>query len=137
MARYNVLSEEEMDSRYEVFLEEYHRKIRIEGEVGLEIARSTILPAVSIQLGNAVGTLNALGDRPGNKAMSRTVTALGSGLDNLSDHCAELENALKNDDSAAIITALEEVRNAADALESVLDDKAWPLPKYREILFVY
>ena len=137
MARYNVLSEEEMDSRYEVFLEEYHRKIRIEGEVGLEIARSTILPAVSIQLGNAVGTLNALGDRPGNKAMTRTITALGSGLDNLSDHCAELENALKNDDSAAIITALEEVRNAADALESVLDDKAWPLPKYREILFVY
>ena len=62
---------------------------------------------------------------------------LGSGLDNLSDHCAELEKALKNDDSAAIITALEEVRNAADALESVLDDKAWPLPKYREILFVY
>ena len=78
-----------------------------------------------------------MGDRPGNKAMTRTVTALGSGLDQLSDHCAELETALKNDDSAAIIATLEKLRSAADALESVLDDKAWPLPKYREILFVY
>ena len=137
MARYGVLSDEEMDSRYEVFLEEYRRKIRIEGEVGLEIARSTILPAVSIELGSAVRTLNALGDRPGKSAVERSVTALGEGLDRLSDSCIALENAIKADDCAAIITALEETRENADALEGVLDDKAWPLPKYREILFVY
>ena len=137
MARYGVLSEEEMDSRYEVFLEEYRRKIRIEGEVGLEMARSTILPAVSIELGDAVETLNALGDRPGKRAMERTVNALGGGLDALSDNCIALEEAIRNDDCNAIIKALEETRNSADALEAVLDDKAWPLPKYREILFVY
>ena len=137
MASYGVLSEEEMDSRYEVFLEEYHRKIRIEGEVGLEMARSTILPAVSIELGSAVTTFNALGDRPGKRAVERSVKALGEGLDLLSDSCIELEEALKKDDSAEIIAALEKVRSAADLLESVLDDKAWPLPKYREILFVY
>ena len=137
MAHYGVLSEEEMDSRYEVFLEEYHRKIRIEGEVGLEMARSTILPAVSIELGSAVSTLNALGNRPGQKAMERSVNALGEGLDRLSDSCISLETALAKDDSAAIISALGQVRSAADMLESVLDDKAWPLPKYREILFVY
>ena len=137
MARYGVLSEVEMESRYEVFLEEYHRKIRIEGEVGLETARSIILPAVSIQLGSAVTTLNALGDRPGKTAMERTVKALGEGLDNLSDSCIKLEEALKKDDSAKIISALNQVRSAADSLEGVLDDKAWPMPKYREILFVY
>ena len=48
-----------------------------------------------------------------------------------------LEKALKKDDCSAIIAALAEARLAADALEAVLDDKAWPLPKYREILFVY
>jgi glutamine synthetase len=137
MARYNVLSEEEMDSRYEVFLEEYRRKIRIEGEVGLEMARSTILPAVSIQLGDAVETLNALGDRPGKRAMERSVNALGEGLDKLSDNCIDLEKALAEGDCAGIIKALRETRLSADALEGVLDDKAWPLPKYREILFVY
>ena len=137
MARYGVLSEEEMDSRYEVFVEEYRRKIRIEGEVGLEMARSTILPAVSIELGSAVSTLNALGDRPGKTAMERTVKSLGEGLDKLSDSCITLEKALKKDDCSAIIGALAEARSAADALEAVLDDKAWPLPKYREILFVY
>ena len=51
--------------------------------------------------------------------------------------CIALENALAADDSAAMITALEATRKSADMLESVLDDKAWPLPKYREILFVY
>jgi glutamine synthetase len=137
MARYGVLSEEEMDSRYEVFLEEYHRKIRIEAEVGLEMARSTILPAVSIELGSAVTTLNALGDRPGKSAVERSVRSLGEGLDALSDNCIALEHALAADDSAAMITALEATRKSADMLESVLDDKAWPLPKYREILFVY
>ena len=137
MARYGVLSEAEMESRYEVFLAEYRRKIRIEGEVGLETARSVILPAVSIQLGSAVETLNALGDRPGKSAMERTVKALGGGLDRLSDSCLALEEVLKKDDPAGIIAALAEVRRAADALEGVLEDQSWPLPKYREMLFVY
>ena len=137
MARYGVLSEAEMESRYEVFLAEYRRKIRIEGEVGLETARSVILPAVSIQLGSAVETLNALGDRPGKNAMERTVKALGGGLDRLSDSCLALEEILKKDDPAGILAALAEVRQAADALEGVLEDQSWPLPKYREMLFVY
>ena len=137
MARYGVLSEAEMESRYEVFLAEYRRKIRIEGEVGLETARSVILPAVSIQLGSAVETLNALGDRPGKSAMERTVKALGGGLDRLSDSCLALEEVLKKDDPAGILAALAEVRRAADALEGVLEDQSWPLPKYREMLFVY
>ena len=137
MARYGVLSEAEMESRYEVFLAEYRRKIRIEGEVGLETARSIILPAVSIQLGSAVETLNALGDRPGRSAMERTVKALGGGLDRLSDSCLALEEVLKKDDPAGILAALAEVRRAADALEGVLEDQSWPLPKYREMLFVY
>ena len=137
MARYGVLSEAEMESRYEVFLAEYRRKIRIEGEVGLETARSVILPAVSIQLGSAVETLNALGSRPGKSAMERTVKALGGGLDRLSDSCLALEEVLKKDDPAGILAALAEVRQAADALEGVLEDQSWPLPKYREMLFVY
>jgi glutamine synthetase len=101
------------------------------------MARSTILPAVSAELGNAVSTLNALGDRPGKKGMERSVRSLGEGLDTLSDNCIALEKALAADDSAAMIAALEAARTSADMLESVLDDKAWPLPKYREILFVY
>ena len=101
------------------------------------MARSTILPAVSIELGNAVETLNALGERPGKRAMARTVKALGTGLDELSDNCVDLEDAIAKDDCAAIIAALEATRRSADALEALLDDKAWPIPKYREILFVY
>ena len=82
-------------------------------------------------------TLNALGDRPGKTAMERTVRALGGGLDRLSDSCMELEKVLKKDDPEKILAVLAETRKAADALEGVLVDDAWPLPKYREMLFVY
>ena len=69
--------------------------------------------------------------------MERTVKALGGGLDRLSDSCLALEEVLKKDDPAGIIAALARVRQAADALEGVLEDQSWPLPKYREMLFVY
>lgn len=44
--RYGIFNGREMESRFEVFLEEYHRRIRIEGELSLEMATSMILPAV-------------------------------------------------------------------------------------------
>ena len=36
-----------------------------------------------------------------------------------------------------VVTAMGKVREAADALELLVDDQLWPLPKYREMLFVY
>ena len=44
--KYGVFTERELGSRFEVFLEDYHRKVRIEGGVALEIARTMIAPAV-------------------------------------------------------------------------------------------
>jgi glutamine synthetase len=36
-----------------------------------------------------------------------------------------------------VVAAMGKVREAADALELLVDDQLWPLPKYREMLFVY
>ena len=61
---------------------------------------------------------------------------IGSELDNLNAAIDALEQALPNQHEG-IISANLELRQAVDALEANIDDQAWPLPKYREMLFIY
>ncbi|NLG13473.1 MAG: hypothetical protein GX561_04615, partial [Lentisphaerae bacterium] len=48
-----------------------------------------------------------------------------------------LESALDDGEPGGIIAALAGLRVVVDGLESLVDDSRWPLPKYREMLFVY
>ncbi len=138
-ARYAVYSLAELDSRYEVYLEEYHRKIRIEGQIGLEIARSMIIPVVADEYSRLAYALKLASQDSliaGVVGLRRSAEELGSGLDELYDKCDSLAKALKglHED---IIAALAELRSVVDALEYSIDDSRWPLPKYREMLFIY
>ena len=53
------------------------------------------------------------------------------------EDCDALESALVNDDPVPVIEAMNNMRKEADALELLVDDRLWPLPKYRELLFIY
>ncbi len=137
--KYNVLTGKELDSRYEVFLEEYHGKVQIEGEIALEIARSMIIPAVSAEYQQVVSALNAgkaAGISAGSAGLRQKAEVLGKGLDDLSAKTAELVAAL-DDCHETIIDNMNSLRRTVDELELVTADKNWPLPKYREMLFVY
>ena len=139
LAESGVLSLTESASRYEVFLEEYHRKLRIEGGVALELARSVIMPtAAGMYSRLAAGMVSARDAklRTGGKGLAAVLEELGAAIDELSEVARELEEALrrKHED---ILAALEHFRRVADRLESCVDDQEWPLPKYREMLFVY
>ena len=61
---------------------------------------------------------------------------LGVAIDALEDANYALDEALRSGNDG-ILPALSQVRKAADALEYLVDDRLWPLPKYREMLFVY
>lgn len=137
---YGVLSRAELESRYEVFHEVYHRKIRIEGEIGLEIARSMIAPAVEgqyDQVVSALSTAKSCGVESGQAGLRRIAEALGTRLDALILASDKLESALDDGEPGGIIAALAGLRVVVDGLESLVDDSRWPLPKYREMLFVY
>ena len=139
VARYGVLSKVEMDSRYEVALEEYERKVGIEGGIALEIAKSMIRPVVLASYDAAAGALErgaATGSKAGAKGLKALAATLGRGLDDLSARCAALEKALAGGNAAKILAAMSKVRETVDALEHEVDDAAWPLPKYREMLFL-
>jgi glutamine synthetase len=137
-SHYGVLSERELESRYEVFLEQYVTKLNIEAETASSIARTMLLPAASrhlamlheAQLAELIGETEAL--------ISEFVTAL-KGLEsaNLAEnqpHEDVLEHAKYMRDT--VIPAMEATRAAADKLEKVVADDLWPLPKYSEILFI-
>ena len=86
--KYGVYSKKELESRFEVFLEEYHRKIRIEGEIALNIVRNNILPAVIEEFKtelSAVKSATDAGITVGVDALKRNVELLGKGLEDLTE----------------------------------------------------
>ena len=133
---YGVLNERELESRYEVWLEQYIIRANIEAETADSIARTMILPAALRYL--------ALSDDAGIAAVTEEATPL---VDELVAAIKELDSAnqypegIEGMDLAIHardrqIAAMSGVREAADKLEKVVPDDLWPLPKYAEMLFI-
>ncbi|MBX3032061.1 MAG: glutamine synthetase III [Chloroflexi bacterium] len=141
-SRFGVLSERELEARTEVYWERYVKVQDIEASTALDIARTMILPATVSYLGQ----LAAAGSSRGVAAVADTVAGLADGLVDAIDaleaaqHAAH-EAASVHEEAAAfaegVIPAQNALRAAADALEAVVADDLWPLPKYRELLFQY
>jgi glutamine synthetase len=137
-SNYGVLSQRELESRYEVFLEQYVTKLNIEAETAAAIAKTMLLPAsarhlallLSAQMGELASETEAL--------VSTFVDAIrdleSANLEENQPHDDLLKHAEYMRDTT--IPAMEAARDAADKLEKVVADDLWPLPKYSEILFV-
>ena len=136
--KYKVLSKRELESRHEVFLEQYAVKINIESETAAAIARTAILPA-------AVRYLNELRDA----GLEELIGELEPVIKELHFALLKLEDAnleLNQDDSSpvkwadyvhdVVVPAMDDVRDVADRLEGLVADNLWPLPKYSEMLFI-
>ena len=138
--KYGVLSRTEMLSRWEIGMADYHRRIRIEASIALEIARSMVRPVVADEfsrLATALGQAKSDGLKFGIRGLTALSSKLGAGLDDLHVKCDRLEKALAHRRHEAQIVAMNDLRRTVDRLECLVDDSRWPLPKYREILFVY
>ena len=145
---HGVFTNEEIESRYHIYLEKYSKQINIEAGVTIELARRQIFPAVSAY---AAGLARDAADLASVKAvnapqekLAREIAALCGELASLTD---KLETVLtKTRDSADIfvqadmysgkvIPAMDAVRSRADALEKLVSKKIWPFPGYEELLF--
>ncbi len=134
--RYEVLSERELESRFEVFVEQYATNLNIEAETAASIARTMLLPAAVRHLGElrAAGHEGLIGETAG------LIDAFVSAIQKLEEvnahHPAEegLEHAKWMRDN--VIPAMDATREVADKLERIVADDLWPLPKYSEMLFI-
>jgi len=146
--RYGVLTKRELESRFDVRVEQYFMTINIEGETGQHMAQTMVVPAAARYLNDLLSTATQA-DRLGLPAegvlsTARQVTEL---LDTLTKALAEL--AAQNQELGGselvskaehmrenIIPALKAVRDAVDRLERIVPDDLWPFPTYRDMLFV-
>jgi glutamine synthetase len=137
-SNYGVLSERELTSRYEVFLEQYVTKLNIEAETAASLARTMLLPAAAAHLALLLeAQLAELATEISDliAEFTETIRALESA--NLSEnqpHDDLLAHAKYMHDE--VVPAMAVMRTVADKLEKVVADDLWPLPKYSEILFI-
>lgn len=134
-----VLTPTELESRFEVYAEQYVLSIEVEAKLVVEMATTMIYPA-------AIQYLTSL------ESVSATLThspaaAVTSAANAMMDAVEKLTLAIAKEDFASIEAhmkfladdvrgLMDDVRAAADTLETLVDDSLWPLPKYREMLFI-
>jgi glutamine synthetase len=134
--RYSVLSERELESRFEVFVEQYITHANIEAETAASIARTMLLPA-SVR---HVADLKAGGNddlvAESQELVSELYTAILALEKANAHHPAEEGLELAKYMRDTVIPAMDATRAVADKLERIVADDLWPLPKYSEMLFI-
>ena len=138
--KYGVMTRRELASRHEIFLEEYAKKVRIEGACARDIAAEMVFPAVKAEYLETVQALagsEKAAAAAGATALRGNAEELGEGLDELRVGIRALEASLAGPDEAAILADMASLRATVDSLERRVSSARWPLPKYRDMLFLY
>ena len=143
--RQGVLSLVELESRFEVYSEQYVLAIEVEAKLALQIARTQVYPAAVRYLGDlgkALQEQQAMGLHPNLSLRNQ----LGELLEQLNNGCDALEQGLGNAPHGTeahmrhcadtLMPLIGSLRAAVDGLERVVDDELWPLPSYQEMLFM-
>jgi glutamine synthetase len=144
--KYGVLNEREVRSRFDIYMERYCKDINSEAACALSMAKTMILPAAyryQGELANIAASLKSLGKNP----HLGTLEALTGLVAKLEDKIGELDKSLNHkgghdlaDEGKHfyndVVPAMLSVREIADQLETIVADDLWPLPTYREILFI-
>jgi glutamine synthetase len=145
--KYGVLTKAEFDSRLHISYEKYVKELDIEAGTMISIARTQILPAALLhqaRIANAVASTEAAGVKA-----KDTFTALGEFVNLVSrfqEAIASVEKSLAHheDDPVKHATwirdkvkpAMAQLRTYGDALEAQVSADLWPMPTYREMLFI-
>ncbi len=151
--RYGVFTRTEAESRYRVMAETFVKKVNIEAIATRDIAMTMILPAAMTHQKRIADTIHSVlsvdpkadvsPQRELLSLITKTIGSLKRATDALLHAHEEVENASM--ELAAHATAYHErirpamsaVRAEADLLERLVDDDLWPLPKYREMLWIH
>ncbi len=146
--KYKVLNEKEVHSRYEIWSEQYVTNLTIEVDTTEAIAKTMVYPAAVRyinELAAAVRDTKKLGIKNSGAAnMLKTVTNALNSLGKALDELAEIQRKMKGqaigekcmEYKEKLIPSMNSVRDAVDFLERYTADDYWPLPVYREMLFV-
>jgi glutamine synthetase len=148
----NIFSKRELHARHEILLESYYKKLQIEARVMGEVANTMIIPATIAYQNTLLNNAKGLKDLGLSKEALEAPLAI---INKLSTHLAVVKNSIdamleerkvtnniEDHREKAIAYDLnvkshfETIRYNVDKLEQIVDDSVWPLPKFRELLFL-
>ncbi|MEM6449082.1 MAG: glutamine synthetase III [Cyanobacteria bacterium P01_D01_bin.105] len=141
-----VLSPTELESRYEVYAEQYILSIEVEAKLVTDIAKTLIYPAAMRYLSESAGAIANLSEI-GIETDKAPVEKIAGLAKKVFDEANQLESAIAKHDfgsseehmnycAGTIRGMMDSIRAAADTLESEIADDLWPLPTYEEMLFI-
>ena len=135
--KHKVLSKTEVESRYEIYKEQYEKTVKIEAGVALEMAKTLIIPAVVRYQNELSETVSGLKE---NSVKSINVSALLARVSELSekalDAVAELDAAAGGHEPSKMLDGMKTLRAVVDSLEEIMPVEFWPLPSYTEMMFI-
>ncbi|MBR2867946.1 MAG: glutamine synthetase III [Clostridia bacterium] len=147
---HKVFTREELEARYEIYLENYCKTINIEALTMIDMVNKDILPAMSEYIGVLSGSVLAIkGVCPASPCVyeTSTVSRLSELSASVCEKIAEFEKNLEKINSCKdklevanmykdiILPAMESIRADVDAAESITSAKYWPYPSYGDLLF--
>jgi glutamine synthetase len=146
--KYKVYSERELQARYNIFSEKYVKEVDIEAKMMVHMARTMILPAAlryQAEVAAAVNATKAAG--VDNSAQLEHLRDLTGAISHFQAAAAALEKAAHHHPDGdpfahakymrdAVIPKMADLRTYGDRLETMVADDLWPLPTYREMLFI-
>jgi glutamine synthetase len=146
--KHKVLSEKELSARVEILLENYVKTIGIEAKTTLHMAKRQIVPSVIQYAGSLASSISAIKTAgAGSAAGVENLSSVTEWLDQLQAAINHLEKVYAESNGTGdirkhalairdkVIPAMNKVRDAADALETIVDAQFWPLPTYADMLF--
>jgi glutamine synthetase len=145
--KYKVLNTRELEARTEINYETYVKTLNVEGQLMVLMANRYILPAGLKYQKDVAESVAAVKSAGGSAKEARKVLDRVTGfVDDLRTRTEKLEKVLESHASSAaahakhmrdtVVPAMSDLREAADQIESLVPHGMWPLPTYREMLFI-
>jgi len=146
--KYKVLSKEELDARYEIYLEIYAKHVNIEAQAAVQMVKRQYLPAVIEFTKDLAKTIAQLKSVAGSAKVQKELLAKVTDLLESADEKLEtleatigkahaISDSVKRAEAFRdkVVVAMNALRKDIDALEGLVPAKLWPVPTYAEMLF--
>lgn len=148
----NIYNERELEARHEIMLEDYVKKVQIEARILGYLCTNHVLPSAvnyqNILLENVKGLKEVGLGEESYRSQLNLLKVVSNHIQNINDNVEAMIEARKQANNAGnmhkaaemycnmVKPYFDKIRYHADKLELLVDDKLWPLPKYRELLFL-
>ena len=148
--KYHIFTKEEIESRYEIWLESYSKILNIESNTMVEMVQKDFLPSVfayidkvaatAVAKKSVVSDVSTASEGKLIKELSQLADEISTGLETLKADTAKAlatENPLANAKAyqTVVLSDMDELRKSVDAAETLIPDALLPYPTYDKLLF--